>query len=181
MVCSALRGTAPPWLPYSIVWRLAQLIKDGVVIDLPYVTGGDALQRFGRANEQSPGGMEMLGQTLEEPGAIGLAKVDRDISAEDNVKGAERGKGFEEIELAKPYQGTQLVFDAPLRAHSLKIAGDALWGEATGYFYLVVAPITRLSQRRSGDVCPQDGATIGPNLTGQFFERHGETVDFLAR
>jgi hypothetical protein len=30
--------------------------------------------------------MEMLGQTLEEPGAIGLAEVDRDISAEDNVK-----------------------------------------------------------------------------------------------
>ena len=39
--------------------------------------------------------MEMLGQTLEESGAIGLAKVDRDISAEDNVKGAEPGKGFQ--------------------------------------------------------------------------------------
>ena len=26
------------------VWCLAQLVKDGVVIDLPYVTGGDALQ-----------------------------------------------------------------------------------------------------------------------------------------
>jgi hypothetical protein len=30
--------------------------------------------------------MEMLGQTLEEPRTIGLAKVDRDISAEDHVK-----------------------------------------------------------------------------------------------
>jgi hypothetical protein len=38
--------------------------------------------------------MEMLGQTLEELRAIGLAKVDRDISAEDNVKGSERSKGF---------------------------------------------------------------------------------------
>ena len=38
--------------------------------------------------------MEMLGQTLEELRAIGLTKVDRDISAEDNVKGSEAGKGF---------------------------------------------------------------------------------------
>ena len=44
MVCSALQGTAPPWLPYSIVWRLAQLVKDGVVIDLSYVTSGNPLQ-----------------------------------------------------------------------------------------------------------------------------------------
>src|SRR5215475_4799857 len=94
MVCSALRGTAPPWLFYSIVWRLAQLIKDGVVIDFSYVTSGDALQRFCGANEQGPSGVEMLGQTLEELRAIGLAKVDRDISAEDNVKGSERSEGF---------------------------------------------------------------------------------------
>jgi hypothetical protein len=57
------------------------------MINLPYVSDGAALQRFCRANEQGPGGMEMLGQTLEEPRAIGLTKVDRDISAEDNVKG----------------------------------------------------------------------------------------------
>ena len=64
------------------------------MIDLPYVTDGDALQRCCRTNEQGPSGMEMLGQTLEEPRAIGLTKVDRDISAEDNVKGSEAGKGF---------------------------------------------------------------------------------------
>ncbi len=93
-MCSALRCAAPSWLPYSTVWRLAQLIKDGVAVDLPYVTDGDALQRFCRANEQGPGGMEMLSETLEESRTIGLAKVDRDISAEDNVKGAEPGKGF---------------------------------------------------------------------------------------
>ena len=77
-----------------MTWRLAQLVKGSVVMDLPYVMGGDALQRFSRANEQGPGRMEMLGQTLEEPRAIGLAKVDRDISAEDNVEGSERSKGF---------------------------------------------------------------------------------------
>jgi hypothetical protein len=38
--------------------------------------------------------MEMLGQTLEEPRTIGLAKVDRDISAEDHVKGSIPGEGF---------------------------------------------------------------------------------------
>src|SRR5438093_539330 len=103
-----------------------------------------------------------------------------ELSAEDNVKGAERSKGFEEIELAKTDQGTQLVFDATLRAHGLKIAGDSVWGQSTGYFYLVKATITRLSQRRSGDVCPQDGATIGPKIAGQFLERHRDTIDFLA-
>ena len=112
MQCSP--GAAPPWLPDSMVWRLAQLVKDGIVRDLSYVTRGDALQRFCRANEQGPGRVEMLGQTLEELRAIGLAKVDRDISAEDNVKGSERSEGFEEIELAKTYQGTQFVCDAPL-------------------------------------------------------------------
>src|SRR5437868_4934741 len=180
MVCSALRGTAPPWLPYSSVWRLAQLVKDGVVIDLPDVTGGDALQRFCCANEQGPGGMEMLGQTLEEPGAIGSAKVDRDISAEDNVKGAEPGKGFQEVELAKTYQGTQLVFDTPPRAHGLKIAGDSVWGQSTGHFDLVVETVTRLSQRHIGDVRPQDRNTIMPKINGQFFERHRKTINFLA-
>src|SRR5262249_856760 len=73
MMGSALLGTAPPWLPYSVVWRLAQLVKDSVVIDFAYVTGSDALQRFCRANEQGPGRMEMLGQTLEELRAVGLA------------------------------------------------------------------------------------------------------------
>ena len=101
-------------LPYSMVWHLAQLVKDGVVIDLSYVTSGDALQRFCRANEQGPSRVEMPGQTLEELCAIGLAKVDRDISAEYNVKGSERSEGFQEIELAKTYQGTQFVCDAPL-------------------------------------------------------------------